>query len=119
MFIVNDHRLFVEALERMLDSHSWIEAVGSAEADSNLTRQVAAAKPDVIIADLGRRKIRVTTLIQELRDAAPQARIILQSLFPDEGEDQAALQAGVDEFMAKEDTVEHLMDAIRRASGRA
>jgi DNA-binding NarL/FixJ family response regulator len=117
VFIINDHRVFVEALDRLLEEQPWLESVGSMEAELELIPELRAARPDVVLADLGRRKIGVADFVTALRLAAPEARIILLSLFPDVDEDQAALAAGADAFVAKENTPEELLAIIRRVTG--
>lgn len=74
VYIVSDVRLLRDGLSWQLEKDGRLRVHGSAPPDSNGLEHVCAARPDVILLDLG--VPRAVGFVQLLRAAAPEVRII-------------------------------------------
>ncbi len=102
VLLVEDDARTRARLERAIAAHDGLQvqaAVGScAEARTELARQA----PDVLLTDLGLPDGHGTELIRETRDAHPQTRIMVISVFGDERNVVDAIRAGASGYLLKD-----------------
>ena len=102
VLLVEDDARTRARLERAIDAHDGLQiqaAVGScAEARAQLARQA----PDVLLTDLGLPDGHGTELIREARDAHPQTRSMVISVFGDERNVVDAIRAGASGYLLKD-----------------
>jgi len=115
LLVVDDHTLFRRGLVALLASDSSLSVVGQASDAGEAVRQAAALQPDVILLD---NHLPGATGIQSLpglKDAAPQARVILLTVSEDEQDLQAALRGGAHGYLLKTIEGDLLARSIHRA----
>lgn len=114
VLVVEDDPLLREDFERTVRSIPGLDLAGGTglarEAQRLLTMGPA---PDVMLLDLGLPDGDGVTLIRVLLDAAPQARVLVISVFGDEQHVVRALAAGAHGYLLKDATAGQVAQAIR------
>jgi DNA-binding NarL/FixJ family response regulator len=108
--IVDDNRLVREALTAMLDRLPDLRVVGTGVADPAF---IEAAKPDVLLLDVGLRDEDSLGVAAALRKQAPNTKIIVMDLIPMNEDIVQFVNAGVSGFVLKDATFEEFVATIR------
>ncbi len=108
--IIDDSRLVRDALTAMLNKLSDMRVVASAVAD---TAQLVAAKPQVLLLDVGLRDQDSLRVAAALKLAMPEAHIILMDLVPVNEEIAEYVNAGVSGFVLKDASFDEFVATIR------
>jgi DNA-binding NarL/FixJ family response regulator len=116
VLVVDDHAILRNGIRALLDQERDITVVGqAANADQAVTR-ARALQPDVILLDVVMPRKNGFEALPELREVAPQARVIMLSMQTSPSSIRKALNAGAAGFVAKHASETELMDAIRRVA---
>jgi len=76
VFILAENRLLREALTRILRKKGNIDVVGASALAPQVTEQVTAAAPDVLLSDSAAMSLAELRLIPELRAALPGLKVV-------------------------------------------
>jgi two-component system response regulator DevR len=112
--VIDDNRVLREALAAMLDAVADMHAIPSADADFGF---LAAAKPHVLLLDVGLRdddSLRIATVLTKEH---PAAKIIVMDLFPVHEEIREFVNAGVAGFVLKDASFDEFVTTIRSVAG--
>jgi NarL family two-component system response regulator LiaR len=115
LLIVDDHAIVREGLRTLLAETSDLEIVGEAVDGPSAVSQALALKPDVILLDLMLPGLTGIQVIQRLRPALPECRILLLTSFAEDQNVVAAMQAGAAGYLLKDVLQGDLLSAIRQA----
>jgi DNA-binding NarL/FixJ family response regulator len=116
VLVVDDHAILRNGIRALLDQERDITVVGqAANADQAVTR-ARALQPDVILLDVVMPRKNGFEALPELREVAPEARVIMLSMQTSPSSIRKALNAGAAGFVAKHASETELMDAIRRVA---
>lgn len=77
-----------------------------------------ALGPDVVVADLGSRRLASVEIIQRLREASPQSAVVVLTLGSDEDTRSRAREAGAQAFLEKGCGAADLLETIRHVAAR-
>lgn len=113
VLIADDHPLVRQGLDLVLSGQPDMELVASAGNGDEAIRLARETKPDVIIMDLIMPIIGGLTAIREINQTQPDARILVLTSFPDDGNVYTAIKEGAMGFMLKDSPSEELVEAIR------
>lgn len=108
--IIDDNRLVRESLTAILNRLPDVRVVASDVADSP---SLAASKPQVLLLDVGLRDQDSLLVAATLREANPEAKIIVMDLLPVNEEIMEYVNAGVSGFVLKDATFEEFVETIR------
>lgn len=111
--LADDHVLFRQALRHMLESESDIEVVGEAGDGRAIQTLVEQHLPDVILMDINMPGIDGVTATRELKSQLPGVRIIILTMFSEDGHVIRAVRAGADGYILKNSESSRVIDAIR------
>lgn len=111
--LADDHVLFRQALRHMLESESDIEVVGEAGDGRAIQTLVEQHQPDVILMDINMPGIDGVTATRELKSQLPNVRIIILTMFSEDGHVIRAVRAGADGYILKNAESSRVIDAIR------
>ena len=115
VLLVDDHTLFRRGLNALLAGDARFAVVGEAGDAGEAQRQAAALQPDVILLDNHLPGVRGVDALPALRDAAPQAKILMLTVSEDEADLAAALRGGAAGYLLKTIEGDALIAAIVRA----
>ncbi len=110
--IVDDHAIFRAGIKALLDSEPDIEIVGEAEDGLSAVQAVNALKPNIIISDLSMPRTSGTEGIRQIRKRFADIGIVVLTVHRAEEYIRAALFAGADAYVLKDDSELELLTAI-------
>ena len=117
--VVDDHRMFLDSLVRLLEDEVDIDVVAVAGSSADAVASVAATSPDVVIVDYqlpDESGARTTT---SLRAANPGLPVVMLTGQDDTSAARAAAEVGCVAFITKDRAAQDLVDAIRSAHAPA
>ena len=114
--VVDDHRLVREALVQLLSSQPDISVVGAADDALSAVSLARAAAPDVVVMDLMMPGIDGIAATRSLTQAIPSLKVVILSATCTRLLVREALYAGACGYLLKDDPVDDLSEAVRRAA---
>jgi DNA-binding NarL/FixJ family response regulator len=114
--VIDDHRMFTEAVELLLAGEEGIEVVGAASSGREGVELCARDRPDVALVDIDLPGSGGIQAIQWIRKQAPQTKCVLMTALPLDRVIPTAAAVGADGFVAKSRTAEVLIAAVRAAA---
>jgi DNA-binding NarL/FixJ family response regulator len=119
VLICDDHPLFRQGLGRLLETAPELEVVGEVGRGDELPAAVGALHPDVVILDVELPGKSGITAVEELRERAPDVRVMMLSGFGDAKRVKAALNGGARGYVLKNAPPPEIIAAVRAvADGR-
>jgi DNA-binding NarL/FixJ family response regulator len=115
LLVLTDHDLMAEALKASLGASNEIDVIGSETSSVEGAATALARAPDVVLVDYelsGGDCAAITRLILEM---SPASRVVIVTAFEDYTMLADAMDAGCDGFVAKDSSVEDLVEAVRGA----
>ncbi|WP_035855624.1 response regulator [Cryptosporangium arvum] len=116
VLLVDDQRLFREALAMLLSVHDDIEVVGGAGDGAEAVELAARLDPDVVLMDLRMPGTDGVTATRRLRAERPRTQVIALTTFDDDTDVFAAIRAGAIGYLLKDASSERLVEAVRAAA---
>jgi two-component system, NarL family, nitrate/nitrite response regulator NarL len=115
VMVVDDHTLFRRGLKALLSADARFFVVAEA-ADAGQAQRIAAdAQPDVILLDNHLPGVTGVDALPGLREAAPNAQVLMLTVSEDEADLAAALRGGARGYLLKTADSDVLATAIVRA----
>lgn len=115
VLVVDDQRLFADALAMFLGQAAGIEVVGTAASGPEAIDLAVANLADVVLMDLFMPRMDGLEATKRLRSIRPETHVIVLSGLTDETVADEALAAGADGYLAKGRVHERIVEAIRNA----
>jgi DNA-binding NarL/FixJ family response regulator len=119
LLIVDDQRAVLDALREYFAAEPDIEIVGEAADGQIATALAKELQPDVVIVDVKMPNLGGIAATPILREIAPNSKVVILSIYDDPTTRAHALAAGANEFVAKQDQAEVLLDVVRRVAAQA
>jgi len=116
VLLVDDEPSVRHGLRMRMELESNLAVVGEASNGLEAIRSAQALHPDVVVMDVEMPKMDGITATKWLREATPLVSVVMLSIYDDASTRERARAAGVASFVGKQEDVEHLLDAIRRAA---
>jgi two-component system nitrate/nitrite response regulator NarL len=114
LLVVDDHNLFRRGLTALLSQDGRFEVCGQAGDIGEALRCLVRSQPDLILLDNHLPGVRGVDGIAALKDAAPEARILMLTVSENEDDLAAALQAGADGYLLKTVESDDLCNSIEK-----
>ena len=118
VLIADDHRLFAEALEAILDGDGRITVVGQAGDGEEAVRLVQELEPDVVLMDISMPVMDGIEAAREIQETRAGAAILMLTGSNSRADVDRARQAGAAGYVTKDRIAAELIDAIVEISGR-
>ncbi|MFP5397908.1 MAG: response regulator [Gammaproteobacteria bacterium] len=115
LLVVDDHTLFRRGLVALLAQDGRFEVVGEAGDAGQAQRLAGECRPDLILLDNHLPGVAGVDALQGLREAAPQARVLMLTVSEDERDLGAALRGGASGYLLKTIDSDALAASIVRA----
>jgi DNA-binding NarL/FixJ family response regulator len=116
VFIIDDHRMFTQAVAAALTEEPDMEVVGTVDNLADARREVQKVEVDVILLDQRLPDGQGTHAAAELRALRPGAKVVLVTAAMDPSVLNEALAAGCAGFVTKGDSIDALSAAVRAAA---
>jgi len=110
---VDDHELFRRGLSMLLSSEEDIEIIGEAGDGASAAALAAQAAPDVVLMDVRMPKGTGIEACTAMRDAAPEARIIMLTMSDEEADLYDAIKNGASGYLLKDSSTDEVAQAVR------
>jgi two-component system nitrate/nitrite response regulator NarL len=112
VLIVDDHRLFVEALEALLGGDERVDVVGRAADGEEAVRLAGELRPDVTLMDISMPVLDGIEATRAIRADRADARILMLTGSNSRADVARARQAGAAGYVTKDRIAAELIDAI-------
>lgn len=113
VLIVDDHELVREGLAELLGRDPSMDVVGKAENGEVALGLFREHSPDVTLVDLRMSPTDGVTVITQLREAQPDARIIMLTSYDTDEDIYRGLKAGASSYLLKQVGLGELVQTIR------
>jgi NarL family two-component system response regulator LiaR len=114
--IIDDHRMFADAIELLLAGEDGIEVVGIAETAEKGLELSERECPSVVLMDIDLPGIDGIEATKRVRERCPDARVLIVTAFQDRDVMVQAMDAGACGYVPKTRAADELTDGIRRAT---
>src|SRR5664279_943755 len=116
VIVADDHELMRFALRALLSTEQQIDVIAEAEQLSLAMRNVRELRPDVLVLDLRMHDGSSIDAIGELREQAPETRVVVMTAEDNPLYAEHALAAGAFGFVLKDQADVELAPAVRAAA---
>jgi len=114
VMLVDDSLFFLKFATQFLRAQEDLTVVAAVEGGQEALAHAPGLLPDVVLVDLTMPNLPGLEVIPRLRKMLPAMGIIALTSHDTEGYRRAALTAGADDFVSKDDMATCLLPAIRR-----
>ena len=114
--VIDDHRVFAEALAGRLSDEPDLEVVGTASGPAEAFELFSRNDIDVVVLDLDLAGEDGLAVGRQLRDQWPDLGIVVVTAAADDSRVAEAVQMGVRGWVAKQSAIESLLTAVRGAA---
>ena len=111
--LVDDHFLMVSGLKMIIAGQESLQVIGTANDAASALEAVKAKKPDVVVLDISLPKTNGLDLIAGLKDASPESKILILTMYEDRQYVQRALDNGALGYLPKKAVEYDLIYAIK------
>jgi DNA-binding NarL/FixJ family response regulator len=113
VLIADDHTLFREGLQALLESVPDIKVAAAVENGQKAVQAAASLQPDVILMDLQMPELNGIEATRQIVQTSPHIGVIMVTMFEDDDSVFAAMRAGARGYILKGADQEDVMRAIR------
>jgi DNA-binding NarL/FixJ family response regulator len=117
VLIADDHRLFAEALEAILDGDERISVLGHAGDGEEAVRLAQQLSPDVVLMDISMPVMDGIEAAEAIRATDRGARILMLTGSNSRSDVDRSRQAGAAGYVTKDRIAAELIDAIVEIAG--
>ena len=113
VMVIDDHPIVRQGVRSLLSNYDDFEVVGEAGSGLIAMQKVSSLAPHVILLDIRMPGETGIDLLKQLRQAAPQAKVLMLTSFDDSEYVTGSLRAGAHGYVLKSVSDETLVSAIR------
>jgi len=117
VFIVDDHPLLRQGLALLVNRERDLTVCGEAEEAQTAMKEIAAKKPDILIADISLNGPDGLDLLKNLRTLYPNLPVLILSMHDESIYAERALRARANGYIMKQEATEKVLVAVRRILG--
>ena len=117
VMIVDDHPMVRQGLAAFLGLAEDLSLVGEAGDVEGAAEMARGLRPDVVLLDLVLPGARGAGAVEAIREASPDARVLVLTSFAEPERVLGALAAGAAGYLAKTVAPEDLLAAVRQVAG--
>lgn len=104
-----------DSLGMLISSTEGLELCGLFEDANHILQQVASARPQVILMDIGMPGVSGIDATAIVKGRYPEIQIIIQTVFEDQDKIFNAIKAGASGYILKSAPISKIIDAVRDA----
>jgi len=114
LVLADDHVLFRQGLERILEKKGDLEVIGQAGDGLELLNLLKKLTPHMIILDISMPNLRGLEAIHEIKGMNPNVKVLVLTMHKDRDYLYQAIVAGAKGYLLKEDAEKELFSAIEK-----
>ncbi|MGH8503209.1 MAG: response regulator [Gammaproteobacteria bacterium] len=111
--IAEDHTILRDGLRALLSSEPDLQIVGEAQNGHEAVQVARQLRPNLILIDITMPLTNGTDAVRRIKSRYPEIKIIVLTIHKTEEYIRAALKAGADGYILKDDPSSELLHAIR------
>jgi DNA-binding NarL/FixJ family response regulator len=112
VILIDDHTMFREGLLGILSSREDIEIVGDSPTGEEALALLRERRPDMVITQIDMDLHKAREILASVREAAPDSRIVVLTIFDNLRYVQALSRLGIDAYVHKSSSSEELLATI-------
>ena len=112
VFLVDDHRIFLEGLVRLIQDHPFMKIIGTAGNGRAALREIRSLQPDVVLMDISMPHLNGLEATRIITGANPKTKVLILSMHESEAFLRRVLEAGAIGYLLKDSTADELFLAI-------
>jgi DNA-binding NarL/FixJ family response regulator len=116
VLICDDNAPLRAAVREVVELRPWLRVVGEAADGNEAVVEAKKLQPDVILLDLSMPNRTGLEALQELKQVAPGAKVIIFSGFSEGTAAEEAMELGADLYLQKGANADAINDAIEEAA---
>ena len=113
VLLADDHPVFRHGLHDLLEDTQDVEVVGEAGTGEEAVRLATELEPDVVVMDVKLPGMSGIEASRRLLEVCPSARILVLTMFQDDGTVFAAMRAGARGYVLKDADKDDLLRAVQ------
>ncbi len=117
VFIVDDHPIFRSGVREVIERDARFHVVGEAGDGETALAEIRRLKPAVALVDLHIPKLDGLHLLSALRGCKPAVAVIVLTMHGDESTFNAAMDAGAQGYLLKENAAEDVVLGLKTVAG--
>ena len=114
--LADDHRIVRQGLRALLTAEANFKVIGEADDGREALELVKRLSPDVLVLDLMMPGLNGLEVARQLHKQSPKVRIVVLSMYDDEGFVLEALANGVSAYVLKDSNSSDLVQAVREVA---
>lgn len=111
--LAEDHTIVREGVRALLEDRDDIEVVDEVADGRSAIESAVKHRPDVIVMDVGMPVINGVDATKKIREALPDTRVLMLSMYSNEEYVRPAIRAGANGYLLKGSGLSDLVQAIR------
>jgi len=112
VFLVDDHRIFLEGLVRLIQDHPFVKIIGTAGNGRAALKEIRSLQPDVVLMDISMPHLNGLEATRIITGASPKTKVLILSMHESEAFLRRVLEAGAIGYLLKDSTADELFLAI-------
>ncbi|MBT9143341.1 MAG: Transcriptional regulatory protein DegU [Dehalococcoidia bacterium] len=117
VLIVDDHTLFRQGLQKVLETYEEVQVVAEASNGKEAIARVGEVFPDLVLMDVKMPRMDGIECIRLIKERYPGLNIIVLSMYDDAEYVLKAVNAGASGYMEKNISADRLVDTIKQVQG--
>jgi DNA-binding NarL/FixJ family response regulator len=116
ILIADDHEVVRKGLRSLLESEPDLEVVGEACNGREAVEKATAARPDVVVLDIGMPELNGLEATRRIVKASPRTEVLILTVYETEEVIREVLRAGARGYVLKSDAGRLLLSAVSAVS---
>jgi len=117
ILLVDDHEMFRDGLESLVEKEEKMQVVGVAENGRMAVQKVNELSPDIVVMDVSMPDLNGIEATRQIKSGGSQAKIIALSVHSSKQFVTGMLAAGASGYLLKANAFEELINAINAVQG--
>ena len=119
ILLADDHQVVIDGLKALLSGEPDMQVIGQATDGLQVLPRVLELRPEVLVLDLMMPGLGGLEVARQVRDRAPETKVIVLSMHANDAYVVEALRNGAAGYVLKQADARALVDAIRAVRGGA